>query len=134
MKRSPIKRKASMARKPMRRGQKRSAYATRPRDTTYMLWLKSNGVCAILQHGVPWLHDWTHCDGPIEADHMGRRPLGRKADDRSCGALCRQHHRERTDHCGIFKLATKGQIRDWMDEVVAYTQELYRREFPDLTT
>lgn len=51
------------------------------------------------------------CAGAIEADHVGRRPMGRKSDDAATIALCRLGHRQRTDHCGPFRHMTQAERR-----------------------
>lgn len=67
----------------------------------------------------------TTCRGPIEADHMGARGLGQKADDRTCAPLCTGHHRERTDHTGSFKHVTKDHERGWRARAVLRTQTIW---------
>lgn len=66
------------------------------------------------------------CQGPIEADHMGERPAGRKANDDTCAALCSLGHRERTDFSGPFKSWTRAQMRAWLDEQIAETHAAYQ--------
>lgn len=108
----------------MRRGKKRSKYALRPRDTPYMLWVKSLS-CAVLEFWMPWEHEIGTCDGPIQADHMGRRGIGQKAADDTCAPMCRRHHRERTDHSGVFRHATREQAREWCAGVVRDIREIW---------
>ncbi len=118
MKRSPLKRK------PMRRRAKRSKYAMRGRDTPYMLWVKTLR-CAAKTYAMPWRVDAeTACSWVTEADHMGDRGLGRKADDRTCVPMCVAHHRERTDHNGMFRFATKAQLREWRESLICSVQEI----------
>lgn len=62
------------------------------------------------------------CDGPIEADHAGRRPMGRKCSDRETVPLCSLHHRQRTDFSGPFKSWNGLQMRAWLDEAILTTQ------------
>lgn len=64
------------------------------------------------------------CEGPIEADHAGRRPLGRKADDDTCIPLCRLAHRQRTDWSGPFRSWTKIQMREWLERAVFWTRKV----------
>ncbi len=116
MKRTPLNRS------PIRRRAKRSKYAMRERDTPYMLWVKTLR-CAAKTYAMPWRVDAeTACYGVVEADHMGDRGLGRKADDRTCVPMCVAHHRERTDQNGVFKHATKDQLREWRASVIEDTQ------------
>ena len=67
------------------------------------------------------------CEGRIEADHAGRRPLGRKADDRTTIALCSLAHRQRTDFAGPFRSWDGARMRTWLDEQIAITQAAYER-------
>ena len=109
------------------RSNARSKYAARPRDSERMMFVKSLR-CAAKTYSMTWRVDCsTACGGPIEADHMGQRPVGRKAPDDTCGPLCRDHHVERTAHTGMFKHATRAELRQWMDAVIARTRELYER-------
>lgn len=62
------------------------------------------------------------CSGPIEADHAGLRPLGRKADDDTCIPLDRQCHRDRTDLTGPFRGWSRAQMRTWLDDQIANTR------------
>lgn len=65
------------------------------------------------------------CEGKIEADHAGTRPLGRKADDDTCIALCSLAHRQRTDFAGPFRSFDKARMRQWLDEQIAITRAAY---------
>ena len=96
MKRSPIRRKPRA---------ERSAYANRPRDFSYMGRVKSLACCAL---------DLGGCDGPIEADHAGRRGLSHKADDLTTIPLCRLHHRQRHDFSGPFKTWERDDMRAFL--------------------
>jgi hypothetical protein len=121
VKRSPLKRK-----RPMRRT-KRSAYARRPRDTAFMLWVKTL-LCAVEEEWPLFPVKPTPCDGVIEADHMGARGLGRKADDSTCVPMCSNHHRERSDHAGTFRAMTKEQLRTWRGRAMLRTQTLWAEQ------
>jgi hypothetical protein len=74
--------------------------------------------------------DLSPCFGPIEADHAGRRPMGRKADDDTCISLCVGHHRQRTDFSGPFKHWKGEEMRLWLDEKIAETRLLLARMTP----
>lgn len=65
------------------------------------------------------------CEGAIEADHAGPRPMGRKADDDSCIALCTLAHRQRHDLAGPFRRFDKAQMRAWLDEQISITRAAY---------
>lgn len=100
-----------------------SRYSDRPRDTAFMLWVKTR-PCIVGEIALGWpVPDGkrTRCAGPIEADHMGARSVGRKADDRTCVPMCMQHHRERTDHSGVFRYANQAQLRDWRAAAMRHT-------------
>lgn len=110
---SPLRR-----RKPMRATGK-TKYRARPRDLEYMRWVKRQ-PCAARS-----VDAWINCAGPVEADHAGRRGLGRKAPDATCIPLCSTHHRQRTDFSGVFRTWDQARMRAWLGEQV----ELYRREY-----
>lgn len=92
----------------------------RKRDREYMLAVKRMPCCA--PSGVP-----VSCFGPVQADHAGRRPVGRKCDDRETIPLCAKHHRQRTDYTGIFGGWDAERMRAWCDERIAETQAAYER-------
>lgn len=118
----------------------RSKYATRTRDTPFMLFVKRQPCAAAFVDDMPWLPDYPNartlgamrCDGRVEADHQGRRPTGRKAADDTCVPLCKRHHAARTAHAGLFRDATKAQMRVWMDSWIAEIRERYARGAVDL--
>lgn len=119
--RSPLRTRSRIQRKtPIKRGQprhgKKSAYASRERDTRYMVWVKSLECCAATDLGLGG------CSRVVEADHAGRRPLGRKCPDTETIPLCSQHHRERTDFAGAFKSWDRARMREWLDRMIAETQ------------
>lgn len=127
----------SLIRRIRKRGD--SAYRNRSRSTDFMLWVKQQ-PCAMQMVPITWptskvvsdegtaVSYYTWCSGPIEADHMGERGLSRKAADSTCAPLCNGHHHERTNHCGIFTLAVKAQLRDWRAAVLAWVADLWERE------
>jgi hypothetical protein len=79
-----------------------------------MLWVKRQPC---LMRGV-----WGCCSGPVEADHAGRRGVGRKAHDSTCIPLCRYHH-----GASRFPRAwTQAQRRAWLHAAVVYTQACAR--------
>lgn len=53
------------------------------------------------------------CSGPIEVDHLGERGLGQKSSDLEVCAICRGHHRARTDSTGYFANRTKEERARW---------------------
>jgi len=97
------------------------------RDREYLLAVK----------GLPCLLEGTHfavvrdgdfydvafpCEGPVEADHAGARPLGRKCNDVEAIPLCRLHHRQRTDGTGLFAGVSREALRMWLTTAIAETQ------------
>lgn len=64
----------------------------------------------------------TPCYGEVQPDHMGSRPVGRKADDRTAVPMCRRHHGERTDHSGTFRELTRDELRSWRVDAIEHTQ------------
>lgn len=107
-------------RKPLR-SLKRSSYAQRPRDLDYMADVRRLG-CIVRRFWPVAGEKPTPCYGHVEADHMGMRALGRKADDTTCVAMCQQHHRERTDHSGSFKTLDRNARRVYAVEAIERTQ------------
>ena len=97
--RTPIERTTRV--NPRREEPRRSE---REHNANYLAWVHTQPCCAV---GLPG-----HvCGGRIEADHAGERPLGRKADDDTCIAICSQGHRERTDFSGPFKTWSRDEMR-----------------------
>ncbi len=120
-------------------------YRNRERAWPYMGFVKSLACCASVNvlaemtlaaerrgestplwwaGAVAW---HTPCAGDIEADHAGRRGIGQKASDATCIPLCRQHHRERTDHTGAWRGMNQAQARAFLIDAIAYTQSVARR-------
>lgn len=63
------------------------------------------------------------CEGGIEADHAGARPLGRKAHDDTAIPLCSLAHRQRTDFSGPFRSWTKDRMREWLARGIELARE-----------
>lgn len=89
-----------------------------------MLWIKGL-LCSVEEERPDPYHMATGCRGEVQADHMGARGLGQKANDRTCAPMCRLHHRERTDHGGSFKNLTRDQLRAWRTRAIARTQTMW---------
>jgi hypothetical protein len=66
------------------------------------------------------------CEGPIEADHAGRRGKGQKADDTTCIPLCKLAHAQRHAAAGEFRHLGYGYMRAWLDDRIAETQGWWR--------
>jgi hypothetical protein len=116
------------------RGNRKTKYARRERDFEFMGFVRGR-TCLIVELP-PFLfigdparaakHVATTCRGKIEADHLGERGIGQKAPDNTCGALCQQHHHERTNHYGIFKQLVQLELRAWRAEAISRTQTAWR--------
>lgn len=124
----------------MRRKRGTTSYSRRDRNFDFMGWIKQQPCIVIdlqpilfIRRTLPLIetarlirlvscHLVTICAGDVEADHMGARGLGQKADDYTCVAMCSQHHRERTDHSGIFRPLNRDEVRAWRDVAIERTQ------------
>ena len=84
--------------KRLRRRRETVRRSGRVRDTAFLAWVHTQRCMAAELLGPGHV-----CEGPIEADHAGARPLGRKADDATSIPLCLRAHRERTDFAGAFR-------------------------------
>ena len=83
-----------------------------------MLWIKQQTCCAT---------ELSRCYGPVEADHAGRRGVGRKADDRTCIPLCQLHHTQRASFSGPFRTWNQAMMRLWLEGHVKVWQATYER-------
>ena len=114
---TPLVRKTAVKRRrdtPRRSGRERShAYLAAVHEVS--CWMRQT-------------HPRHRCRGPIEADHAGERPVGRKSHDRETIALCRLAHRQRTGTSGPFRCATKESMRSWLDRGVVWTRAQIRRK------
>lgn len=90
-------------------------YSERQRDWTFMGAVKQLRCL---------LEDQGDCEGQVEADHAGARPLGHKAPDDTCIPLCSGHHRQRTDYAGFFAGFTASLMRVWCDHAIDRTRKL----------
>lgn len=90
----------------------------RDRDPAYLAKVRAMRVC-YAKVKFPRQHT---CDGRIEADHMGQRPLGRKCHDREAGPMCTVAHWQRTNYVGVFEQFTAVEMRAFCDEAIAWTQ------------
>lgn len=119
MKRSmPLKRSA-----PLRRGKPPKAKRATPRrservrDPEFLAWVRTQ-PCA--------LRDFTDAAGPcrgrVEANHLGKRPYGRKADDTTAAPFCQAHHQDWTDGRGFFdaRRVSAEARRAYADQVIAF--------------
>lgn len=100
---------------------KTSSYARRPRDTPYMLWVKTQPCLLADAPG----HT---CWGPIEADHAGHQVWSRKAADNTCVSLCKRGHEERSLGHGFFWPLAKAERWAWRAAAIEHTQALARSQ------
>lgn len=127
-----MRRKQPLVRKAPLRTKRRTKYRNRERDVEYMLWVKRQLCAATSLYVIPGLVGERSaallCSGPVEADHTGRRGIGRKADDATCIPLCARHHRERTDFGGVFRTWDQTRMRLWLESVASATRARYEYE------
>lgn len=110
---------------PQKRAQRRRS--GRVHDSAYLAKVRATGYCSVAVYGVPSNRIsgsyYTACIGPVEADHMGERPVGRKASDDTAVPMCRAHHRDRTDHSGLWSTYSARDMRDYCDAMIDFTRE-----------
>lgn len=115
MKRSPApKRKA-----PLKHKRSKPRRSERQRDLDYMAFVRGRPCIVGAQA------DIGGCEGRTEADHAGRRPLGRKCSDRDTIPLCSKHHRDRTDLRDFFAGWSATEMRAWLDAAIKHTRTAY---------
>lgn len=134
MRRTPLRSRSTLQRKTQLRARGNTKYRRRERDLEFMRWVKRQPC--IVRALPPWefmsdaarrvFSTTTACTGPVEADHMGERGIGQKADDRTCVPMCRNHHRERTDHMRTFRPLTRDELRVWRAAAIEHTQAAWR--------
>lgn len=131
MKRTPLKRKTPLRRaaqkadklklgrnSPMRGRKESVRRSDRKREPEYRRWIKLQPCCA---------SGLSQCYGEVEADHAGRRPYGRKADDNTCIPLCQRHHEQRASFHGPFKTWNQAMMRLWLHGHILVYQAQYKR-------
>lgn len=96
----------------------------RERDPEFMHWVRRQ-PCSV-RVDVPDPNRITPCRGRVESDHMGERPVGRKASDDTCAPMCSKHHKERTWHRGAFFELDQEQLRAWRGRAIERTQQGWR--------
>lgn len=118
MKRTLLKRSSKPLRQKTRMKQRRDTRRKSERvyDTSWMLLVKRLPCCAAQ------LDVHTTCQGVVEADHAGLRPMGRKCSDKDTIPLCSKHHRERTDFRGTFKTWDGARMRAWLDAQIEFAR------------
>lgn len=105
---------------------KTNSYRKRVRDFEFMRWVKRQPC--FVRVLPPLAGDLgTPCCGRVEADHMGARGFGQKADDKTCVPMCHRHHSERTTHRGTFWPLTQPELRAWRARAIEHTQAEWER-------
>ena len=121
-----MKRSAPMKRgKPLARGSRlRARRPTKRRSER----VEDRGLLAAV-HGLPCSArhlPGARCHGPIEADHAGDRPYGRRSHDTEVIPLCRQCHADRTSASSVsggpFAAMTPAERRTWCEDQIARIQ------------
>lgn len=120
----PLKRRKRLERRTRMRQRRRTPRRSeRVRDVAYMLAVKALPCCAPRS-------PLDLCAGPVEADHAGVRPLGRKCSDHETIPLCAWHHIARHDRLGSFLGWSRAQVRAWLNRRIAETQALLAHLLP----
>ncbi len=120
MKRSSLRRKTPLARKPMRRGKRRTKYARRERDRPRIQWTWQQN-CAVADWGYGRVASWHgppagRCSGRVEAHHAGVHGYGNKAPDDTVIPMCTLHHGQITGEPGgrgCFDAWPRGTVKEW---------------------
>jgi hypothetical protein len=89
----------------------------RRHDRPYMLRVKEL-PCVVAS----WTNAGTCTPGGCDANHVGDRGLSQKSHDDETVPMCRGHHREWTDHAGVFREMPKGERREWAKAWVSTTR------------
>jgi hypothetical protein len=114
MKRSPLRRTASLSRrarlKPRRATPRRSSRVV---DPQFLAVVRTLPCCA------PWL---PRCTSPAEAHHAGYRGIGQKSSDTEAIPLCRTHHSDWHDCRGVFAGWSKESRAEWAAAAIARTR------------
>ncbi len=115
MNRSPLKRQTPLSRNGWMRRKRPRRLSGPHADPAFLAWVRTRPCC--VRFG---------CEGHIEAHHAGKNPgVGMKAADNTAVPLCRKHHRELTDHSGMFKRSTREELRMIQDNWIGETYALY---------
>ena len=108
-----LRRRTPLRRTRFGRSSRKSKYKLRIRHTDHMMAVKKLPCCA--------RHLGT-CGGPIEVDHVGPRGMSQKSDDRLVISICRQHHVDRTNFCGVFRSYDQRSMREFVARALVETQ------------
>ena len=132
-----MKRSKPLRRKTRLRSRGNTAYRRRPRDLDHLRKVK-NFPCVVPSLAVYMTqavalsmdyireHAITPCSGPVQADHVGRRGISQKCDDRKAISICRQHHYERENFSGTFKRYDQAMMRTFLEDALRLTEQRIR--------
>lgn len=85
-------------------------------EPAFLAWVRTERCCVGSRS----------CSGRIEAHHAGKNPgVGLKAPDNTAVPLCQHHHRQITDHSGMFKGLGREALRVLQDRWVGETYARY---------
>lgn len=129
MKRTALKRKTPLTRKPMRRRKGRTKYARRERDIPRMLWCKSQD-CSLREVENVTCSEWLgpgpdSCNGAIEAHHAGDHAGFQKPPDDTCIPVCSKHHYDAEHYDGPFAGWPRGAVHAWELAMIPIYQARY---------
>lgn len=118
---TPLRRgKAPRRKTPVVKRRRRPRRSERVRDEAYLTMVRELGYCAARRF---FGNAAGPCEGDgVDPDHMGERPVGRKASDDTAVPMCRAHHDARTDYQGVFKGWDAARMRAWCDARIAETR------------
>ena len=127
-----MKRSKPLRRKTRLRSRGNTSYRRRPRDLAHLRKVKTFPcvVPSLIIRATPAvpmrMEDMvfiTPCSGPVQADHVGRRGISQKGDDRLAISICKQHHYERDNFSGTFKHYDQAMMRVFLAEALALTNK-----------
>lgn len=121
MRQTPLKRRTRLRAKRWGIRPRRPRRLDKPQsDPARLDWVRMQQCAVAPRTG------FARCNGLTEACHEGRKPgMAMKCPDAETMPMCTLHHRQWTDHTGLFKGWTKEQRRTWADERIAETTARY---------
>jgi hypothetical protein len=117
-----VKRRKPLRRKTWLRARSlTNSYRRRPRDLAHLRKVKT--FPCVVRELLFVSPGHTPCSGPVQADHVGRRGIGQKCDDRKSMSICRGHHGERTNFTGTFKGWDRDRMRGFLENGFELTEK-----------